>query len=89
MRRDACGTSGTDRRISLPILVLGKLFVAGALLAACTPPFPGPPETLPDCDFQPATEFCGIVKDSARREAPFSVSDRNEKNFANSESTDR
>ena len=48
------------------------------LTCACSLPFPGPPDTLPDCDFHPATEFCGVVKDSARRDIPFIVvQDRN------------
>ena len=63
--------SGTDRRIARQILSVATSCFASTLLAACTPPFPGPPETLPDCDFHPATEFCSIAKDSARIEAPF------------------
>jgi len=77
MRSYARRISEPDRRAG-QISRAAALFFAVLLPCACSLPFPGPPDTLPDCDFHPATEFCGVVKDSARRDIPFIVvQDRN------------
>jgi hypothetical protein len=54
--------SSPDRRKKI---LYPLYFVITALIAACNPPFPGPPECIPDCDFPPAIERCHTLRDSA------------------------
>jgi len=62
----ARSSSGTTRTVVIAM-------VLSAAMTACNPPFPAPPESLPDCEFGPSTEFCGARKESVKRPAPYTV----------------
>ena len=61
------------RRTSGTTMVGVIAIVLSATITACNPPFPAPPETLPDCEFGPSTEFCGARKESVKRPAPYNA----------------
>jgi hypothetical protein len=67
-----------DRPRRVVPVIPAILAIALLALSACNPPFPAPPDSLPDCFFPPSYEKCGGRKDSAvTKGIPFSVAPQN------------